>query len=219
MIEMVERRSYNQFCGLASALDLLGERWTLLIVRELLLGPRRFNELADNLVGLGPNLLTERLRMLTQSGVIARSNVAADGRGRLYELTEAGEGLRAPVLELARWGLDHVESNTAGEVRAEWALLAVEAMMQPAAVPSANESYEFNIDGQLFHVAVANSGARVARGPAVDPALAVATDARTFIEIGSRVLTPLQAVLGGKLKMVGDNAAIARCSALLGLDT
>ncbi|WP_328608888.1 winged helix-turn-helix transcriptional regulator [Amycolatopsis sp. NBC_00345] len=214
---MAERRNYGQFCGFATALDLLGERWTLLIVRELLLGPRRFSELAENLPGLGPNLLTDRLRALTKNGVIARSVVEGDRRGKAYELTPAGESLREPVLELARWGLAYAEPNAGGETRADWAVLAVQALMRPDAVLTVDENYEFHVDDQVFHIAIEAGRARVGRGPAVEPVLHLVTDARTFVEIGSGAISPFRAVLSERLKMIGDPEAVARCGDLLGL--
>lgn len=215
---MAERRSYHQFCGLAAALDVLGERWTLLIVRELLLGPRRFTDLADNLTGAGPNLLTERLHTLMACGVVGRSHHEADGRSRVYELTEVGEQLREPVLALARWGLRHADVDAGGEVRPGWGLLAVEAMMKDAPPSPVDESYTFNIDDEQFHIVITGGVPSVARGPARAPSLTVTTDAHTFVQIGAEILTPLHAVLSGQLKIVGENDAIARCSALLGLD-
>src|SRR5688572_32363812 len=95
------RRNYGQYCGLASALDVVGERWTLLIIRELLLGPRRYGELLAELPGIGTNLLAERLKSLVEMGVLTKPVSRDQG----YELTELGRQLREPVLMLARWGM------------------------------------------------------------------------------------------------------------------
>jgi DNA-binding HxlR family transcriptional regulator len=215
---MVERRRYGQFCGLASALDALGERWTLLIVRELLLGPLRFTELSANLPGLGPNLLAERLRGLVELGVVQRCAVAGDARGKLYELTALGEQLRRPIVDLARWGLGFVEPEDAGVNRAEWGLLALRTMIRPDVVAPVEESYEIRLDERTFHIAVADSAARVYRGPAAAAAVEITADARTFVEIGARTLNPFQAVVSGRLKMTGAPEAISRCVRLLGLN-
>ncbi len=215
---MADRRSYGQFCGLATALDVLGDRWTLLIVRELVIAPRRFNELADNLPGIGPNLLSERLRSLTECGVIERGTVSGDGRGRVYALSETGRALREPVLQLARWGMrlltpDQVE----GEARAEWCFLAIGAMIDASAVPDRDESYEFRVDDEVFSVVVAGGTVSTVPGAAEHPVLEVVTDARTFIEIGAALTTPFEAAVSGRLVMTGDLAAVGRCNALLGL--
>lgn len=216
---MADRRSYGQFCGLASALDVLGDRWTLLIVRELVIGPRRFNELADNLPGIGPNLLSERLRSLTDCGVIERATVSGDARGRVYALSEAGRALREPVLQLARWGMRFLTPEQAGaEARAEWCFLAIGSMIDGDAVPAdCNESYEFHVDDQVFGIVVADGTVRTVHGATEHPVLEVVTDARTFIEIGAGLTTPFEAAVSGRLVMTGDLAAVGRCNALLGL--
>ncbi|WP_205015963.1 winged helix-turn-helix transcriptional regulator [Pseudonocardia sp. EV170527-09] len=219
---MSERRHYGQFCGLAVGLDLLGERWTLLIVRELLLGPARFNDLLANLPGIGPNLLTRRLRSLVDDGLIEQHRLESDGRGRAYQLTDSGERLREPILALARWGLDqlpHVVERRPerGETRAAWAFLAVESMIDRSAVPDVNESYEFNVDDETFHIDVDGGQTFMRRGSATSPALVIDTDAETFVDIGGRLTTPFQAVVAGRLKIDGDNEALARCTRLMGL--
>src|SRR5688500_15485784 len=108
---MAVKRDYGQFCGLAGGLNVIGERWTLLVVRELLIGPARFNDIMDNLAGIGPNLLADRLRTLVAHGVVEQASVPGDGRGKLYRLTALGEELRAPVLGLAKWGLGFLEAD------------------------------------------------------------------------------------------------------------
>lgn len=91
------KKSYLQYCGLARALDLVGERWTLLLVRELLTGPKRFSQLVAGLEGMGPNLLTARLKSLQQAGIVEKVN-------RTYQLTDFGWGLEKVVFSLAGWG-------------------------------------------------------------------------------------------------------------------
>src|SRR6478752_477301 len=100
----MSRRSYSQVCGVARALDLLGERWTLLIVRELLLGPKRFGALEEALPGIGPNLLSARLASLSEAGLIERVELPPPASVSAYALTERGEGLREPVEAMAVWG-------------------------------------------------------------------------------------------------------------------
>jgi DNA-binding HxlR family transcriptional regulator len=107
-------RSYEQYCGLARALDVVGERWSLLVVRELLEGPRRFNELADGLPGVAPNLLAERLRNLEANGVLVHRD---DNR---YELTEWGTGLHEAIYALGRWAGPLMVSRGAAAFRPQW---------------------------------------------------------------------------------------------------
>jgi DNA-binding HxlR family transcriptional regulator len=101
----MSRREYGQECSLACALDRIGERWSLLIVRELSLGPLRFSDLARDVGGAPTDVLTKRLRGLEEDGIVARRELAPPAGGTAYELTELGRGLERPMIELARWGM------------------------------------------------------------------------------------------------------------------
>ncbi|NLU80945.1 transcriptional regulator [Micromonospora sp. HNM0581] len=213
------RRTYNQYCGLASALDVLGERWTLLIIRELLMGPRRYSSLLADLPGVGTNLLAERLKSMTERGLVRQ--VQSDSGARMsYALTEVGQELRPMVLGLAKWGMEFVGPYSPGEVvRPHWGFLAVEAMFQPDKVPDRDEQYQFEVDDQVFHVDVRDGRAHAMKGPADAPAMIATVDAATFIEIGTGRKTPLAAMVTGKLKLDGDIEAVLRCCDLIGLET
>jgi DNA-binding HxlR family transcriptional regulator len=212
-----ERRRYGQYCGLAACLDVIGERWTLLIVRELLTGPQRYNELLHNLPGIGTNLLAERLRWLANQGVI-RQHLRSSGKGHTYELTDFGEELREPVLGLARWGLNVPHAFTIeDEVRPQWGLLAVEALIRKDQIPEVDETYEFLVDDQTFHIAVKDRQISVNQEGAAEATLRVSTDAKTFVDIGSGRLAPFEAVVTKRLSFEGDPGALTRCSRLLGL--
>jgi DNA-binding HxlR family transcriptional regulator len=215
--EQRERRSYDQQCGLASALDVVGERWTLLIVRELLLRPRRYRDLLEALPGIGTNLLADRLTFLTEAGIV--EPLDSDRRTAGYALTELGEGLREPVLALARFGLGLLAEQPArrrGAKRASWAALAIEAMIDPTRADM-DETYEFDIAGERFHVAVERGRTGIRPGPAVGPVLRVSTDTETFFALGGRALDPIEAVQSGAVAVQGDAAAVPRCLRLIGL--
>lgn len=212
------RRDYRQYCGLASALDVLGERWTLLIVRELLLGPRRYGELLAELPGIGTNLLAERLKFLLERGVLRHASV--DGRDRAYELTELGDQLREPVLGLARWGLAQLGDPLDRDMimRPHWGFLAVQAMMDAGRAPDVDEAYEFHVDDVVFHIWVREGMPHAFQGsfPGI-PVMTAHTDSPTFLEIGAKHLSPFEALASGRLSIDGDPAATMRCSYLLGL--
>ncbi len=213
------KRTYNQYCGLAAALDLLGERWTLLIIRELLIRPRRYRDLLADLPGIGTNLLAERLKFLVDEGLVRQRNLGGGSKRHTYELTETGEALRPVVLGLARWGMDFVGDLSAeATVRPSWAFLAVEAMLDTEQVPTENEQYEFRVDDQVFNIDVHDGTARASAGPADDAAMTAITDAATFVQIGGGRLSPLAAMVSGKLVLDGDIDAVLRCCALLGLE-
>jgi len=217
------RRHYGQYCGLAAALDVIGERWTLLIVRELLVAPRRYNELLANLPGIGTNLLAVRLKLLGEAEVVEQLTSDPDGRARRYRLTERGQSLRPMVLGLARWGMPLLdEPDPQDEVRPEWSLVAVEAMLGTPAAGAPEERYQFQISGkdgreEVFHLEIKEEIAMIVPGPALAPDLLAVTDAVTFVEIGAGRLDPLEAVVLGRLRLDGDSGAVLRCCRLLGL--
>ncbi len=123
---MSSARSYRQFCGIAKALDVVGERWTLLILRDLLLGPRRFSSLQAGLPGITPNLLTARLRALTDQGVIQRNAQPPPAGGHAYELTPGGRELEPALLALGRWGWRFMAQPARGDrASLAWALIAL----------------------------------------------------------------------------------------------
>lgn len=212
------RRDYGQFCGLAGGLNVIGERWTLLIVRELLIAPARFTLLLENLPGIGPNVLTERLRMLLERGVVEQLPVAGDSRGRMYRLTAKSEELRGPVLALARWGMGFLTEDDAGKaVRDEWGFLALQSMIDHDSIPDVDETYEFRVGDSCFAVEVRGGALAFVAGPAPAPDLTVSCAADVFVRIGARLLTPFDAIVTGDVKVDGAPESIHRCTRMLGL--
>ena len=127
---MTSRKTYGQFCGLARSLDRVGDRWTLLVVRELLLAPRTYRELSQALEGISPNLLSHRLRALAEEGLVQRNDAPARSKTVMFRLTDAGEALEPVVLELIRWGARWMINGAAGDlVDARWTLLALRALL------------------------------------------------------------------------------------------
>lgn len=186
------KRSYNQYCGIAVGLDLLGERWTLLIVRNLLMGPKRFKDLLDGLPGIGTGLLTQRLKQLDAAGVITKATLPPPAGSAVYQLTEDGQSLRPVLLALARWGISRVgEPNIDQHLDAESLAFAIEARFDPNAADNADGSYALNIDGRSFRVDVENSTIEVRTGQPEHPRASITTSARTLIALtnGTRTLT------------------------------
>lgn len=213
-------RGYNQYCGLATGLDAVGSRWSILIVRELLIGPARFGRLQEALPGIGPNLLSERLRDLEACGVVEQRPVSELGRRRMYALTAFGEQLRPAILELARWGLKLVAEvpGPLDAVRGQWAMLAVEAVARGSRLgDDVNETYQFRVHDDVFHVVVDCGRAHVEAGEALDHDLEVVADASTFVQIGAGHLDPFEALNEGRIKIVGELQVALRCCVLLGI--
>jgi len=208
--------SYMQFCAVARALDAVGERWTLLIVRELLLGPRRYTDLLNGLPGASPNVLAERLKKLEELEIVARRRLPPPAASVVYELTALGLGLAPVLTELLRWGLNFLTERRAGEaVRLEHLLLALRSVADPAATVGLSESYEFRVEEHTFHVLAADGTVSLEPGPAPDPAATFTTDLATLAAIGAGRLPARQALAEGRLKLDGDPQAAVRAGQIL----
>lgn len=211
-------RSYGQFEGLARALDLVGERWTLLVVRELLLGPQRYTDLLEDLPGIGTNLLAARLKMLKREGLVAVRTLPPPAGSTVYELTARGRELEQPLIALARWGTQFMEEPSEDDVlRPGWGVLAMRATFRPEAARGVRETYELRIDGDLFHIVVDDGTMQARQGPATRPDLILETDLETFLAIGAHQLNPVEAVVTGRARVEGDLEAGLRLVDILGL--
>ena len=211
------KRSYGQFEGLANALDAIGERWTLLLVRELLLGPRRYKDLLEGLPGIGTNLLARRLKELQGAGVIVKRTLPAPAGSSVYELTERGRALEPALIALARWGMESMEEPKPTDVlRPGWGVLAFKATFDPEAARGVHETYEFHVEGDVFHIQVDDGTLKAAQGPAPAPDLVYFCDVETLLGIGARQLSPVDAVSLGRARMTGEPEAAARAVEIFG---
>ncbi len=209
---MSERRSYRQYCATARTLDLIGDRWTLLAIRELLTGPRRFKDLAASLPGIGTGLLGARLRHLEETGLIRRTTLPPPASVAAYELTEAGRELAPVVMSIARWGLRWAlgAPRPGDAFHAGWAVLGLQATFRPEEASGVRESYEFRVDDEVFHAHVHDGRVESAHGPAWEPALTVICDSDTFRELASGELSPEVALDAGRIVIDGDRSALRR---------
>jgi DNA-binding HxlR family transcriptional regulator len=141
------RKRYDQYCPVAHALDLVGERWALLIVRELMHGPKRYTDLAEHLPGIGTNILAARLRDLEASGIVAKRRLPPPAASRVYELTEYGQDLRKVVRELALWGARSLGPPADDdELFPGWLANAVDTVLAPIAPPG---RFEFRVGDEV----------------------------------------------------------------------
>jgi DNA-binding HxlR family transcriptional regulator len=158
------RREYNQSCSLACALDRIGERWSLLIVRELSLGPLRFSDLVRN-VGKAPtDVLTKRLRDLESHGIVRRRELDPPATGVAYELTEVGRGLERPMLELGRWGLHFEGVDDIAELPPTSLANAIRVIAQ--APPDARLTIGLRSGGQSYSLWIEGGWIAASRGEA-----------------------------------------------------
>lgn len=213
----MSRRTYDQYCAVARALDVVGERWTLLLVRELLTGPKRFKDLLDGLPGIGTTLLTARLKDLEGHGIVRRATLPPPAGSRVYELTDLGRSLEPVIMSLSRWGLRLLDGpRREDDLQAGWAMVALQSTLRPPAADHTRETYEFRVDDEVFHVRAEGGKAEIRQGPAADPDLIVGGDTETFLGVAAGRLVPAEAVDTGAIWVEGDREALARCLAMLG---
>jgi DNA-binding HxlR family transcriptional regulator len=163
------RREYDQSCSLACALDRIGERWSLLIVRELSLGPLRFSDLVRNVGGAPTDVLTKRLRDLEQHGIVCRRELVPPATGVAYELTELGRGLERPMLELSRWGLNFEQVAEIEHLAPTSLANAFRVILQPP--PGAALSIGLRSGGQAYGLRIECGWIEASRGEVADPDL------------------------------------------------
>lgn len=213
------RRSYDQFCGLAGALDAVGERWTLLVVRDLMGGAKRYSDLASSLHGIGTSLLAARLKQLEADGLIARRDLPPPAASTVYELTPVGWELADALVPLAVWGARHQlgpERTPDQRFKPEWSL-AVLARQLRSTFPSARSAVvEFHIDGETAHVTLSGGDAVLQSGAAAAPADAVVTtDSGTLAAIVAGRAPIAEALTDGRLAFAGDERTLVALASAL----
>jgi DNA-binding HxlR family transcriptional regulator len=207
---MATKRTYGDRCGVARALDLVGERWALLVIRELLLGPKRFTDLRAGLPHLSPDVLSQRLRELEQAGIVRRRTLAPPAGSRVYELTAWGHELEPVVLGLGRWGSRAPFPSSDAEIGVDATILALKTLFDPVAADGFGASYELRLDGQSFRAIVAGGQIELARGTADEPDATIETDPGTLAIIlwHGRRLT--EALRSGDVRIEGSRPAVTR---------
>jgi DNA-binding HxlR family transcriptional regulator len=205
------RRSYDQYCPVARALDVLGERWTLLVVRDLLMGPKRYTDLRDGLPGIASDLLTARLRTLESAGFVTRRELPRPAPATVYELTDAGRRPASAILALGRVGLGLLgEPTSTDDVRPEPLALSLRLAFRPEAASNLEETYNLVIDGEPFNVAVANATGDVHPGAAPDAALSLTCAGRTLVSLLRAETTADEALADNDVELSGDRSALDR---------
>jgi DNA-binding HxlR family transcriptional regulator len=194
---MTGLRSYGDPCGIARALDVIGERWAFLIVRELVLGPKRFSDLRAAL-GASPNVLTQRLAELESASVVQRRTAG----GALYELSDWGRELHPILVQLGRWGA-RTEHLPVGELSSDALMLALEATFVAASAGELRASYELRLGDERFLLDVASGTIAIARGTARKPDAIIETDAETLraVVFGERKLAQAPIEIRGDARL------------------
>jgi DNA-binding HxlR family transcriptional regulator len=209
-------KRFDQYCPMAHALSLVGERWALLVVRELLKGPKRYTDLVEGLPGIGTNVLATRLRELEKSGIVHRRKLPPPAASTVYELTEYGAGLDEVMHALARWGARSLGPPGPGdELYPEWGVNAFPALFDPEAARGVTETYVIRVDDDVFTVRLDDGCMHAELGAAERPALDVQTDIDTFFVLAAGDLDPREAAEQGRLRFEGDPEALVRCFTVL----
>lgn len=197
-------RSYGEACTMAHALDVIGERWALLVVRELLLGPKRFTDLQRSLPRANPRILAQRLRDLTEAGVLRHRRLGPPVSAQVYEVTSWGADLEPVIEHLGRWGSRSPNVDMDGEVTAVSAMFALRGRFDPAAAPALTAEFVVHFGDDHFTVHVAGGQVRITREPAAQPDTVIDTDTKTFSALITKRLRLSDAIRGGRLHLTGS---------------
>jgi DNA-binding HxlR family transcriptional regulator len=202
-------RTYGDLCGIARALDVVGERWALLVVRELILGPKRFTDLRGGLPHVGPDVLAQRLRELEAAGLLQRRTLAPPAGSRVYELTERGRALEPVLLELGRWGTFAPVPPGDQPLGVDSTVIALRTLFDATAADF-EATFEVRLGDQVFRAELAAGELGIARGEAPDAAASIASDPMTLAAVLWQGLSLSEAERSGGLTVTGDRRAAAR---------
>jgi DNA-binding HxlR family transcriptional regulator len=211
---MATKRSYGEACRFAYALDLIGERWALLVVRELLLGPKRFTDLRAGLPHASPNVLSERLRGLEQAGVVHRRKLPPPAASQVYELTEWGKELEPVVTQLGAWGARSPVPPEHREISASSIVLALRSLFDAEAAGDLEASYELRLGEESFHVSIASGELDLGRGGGEAPSATIEADPGTLAALLTAQLELDDALESGTAKIDGPKKEARRFFAL-----
>jgi DNA-binding HxlR family transcriptional regulator len=203
------RRVYGQYCGLARAVEIVGERWALLIIRDLLIGPRRFTDLRRGLPRIPTNVLTERLRELEDAGVVERRVLPRPAGGSVvYALTPYGAALEDVVLRLGVWGAQALGDPRPGEIVTVDSLsMALRTTFRPAAARGRRLSFELRLGDIVLHAAVDAGAVRVGPGELAGADLVIETGTGLKALLAGE-LSPRDAIASGAVRVLRGDAAL-----------
>lgn len=211
------RRWYQDACGTALAMDLIGERWSLLIVRELLLGPRRFGEIRGALEGLSANILTQRLEGLEKGGILRRRQLPSPANAQVYALTRWGAALEEPIFALSRWAAGSPAHDVTLPLSNGAFMLSLKTMMNREGAQGLSIDLGFRIGGEPFRATIVDGGLVVERG---DPAGADVIFEGLPTPLAATFYGPLplaESIREGRVAVAGDIALAQRFVDLFGL--
>jgi DNA-binding HxlR family transcriptional regulator len=206
---MATKRTYDDGCAAAHALDLVGERWALLVVRELLLGPKRFTDLRAGLPNASPNVIAQRLRGLEEAGIVRRRRLPPPAASKIYELTDWGEELEPVIIRLGRWGA-RSPSKPEAPLGVDSLILSFRTMFDPGAAEDLEASYELRMGEDRFRAEVIGGSFEVERGSAERADATIEADSATLAGLVYEGRPLAEALSSGDVKIEGDETAVER---------
>ncbi len=212
---MATKRTYGEACACAHALDLIGERWALLVVRELLLGPKRFTDLREGLVHASPNVIAQRLREMEESGVVRRRRLGPPFSTWVYELTDWGRELEPVIIALGRWGVRSPYRSPDAAISVDSIALAFRAIFDPDAAGDLDATFELRLGDDRFAITVDDGTLEIVRGDAADPDAVVSTDGDTLRRVLSGIDSVRAVMKGGAFAVTGETRSVERLFAAL----
>ncbi|MGH2905821.1 MAG: winged helix-turn-helix transcriptional regulator [Solirubrobacterales bacterium] len=210
-------RSYKDGCAGAHALDIVGERWGLLVVRELLLGPKRFSDLRESLPGISPNVLSQRLGELGEAGVLVHRRLPPPYSASVYELTEWGMELETVIAQIGSWGAKSPVLPRDYPLSVNSIVMSFRTMFDPSRAAGAEGSYELDIAGETFCATVLSDSIEIERGAAVDPLAVISGEPTALAQLAYDDVELAAAVEYGLVGVSGDRRAVKRFFALFTL--
>ena len=207
---MARVRTHRDGCGIAHASDLLGQRWALLVVRELLLGPKRFTDLRAGIPDLSPNVLAQRLRELIETGIVRKRELPPPTAARVYELTEWGSGLEPVLLVLGRWATESPSFPRNAEMGPDSLVLALKSTFDPAAVKGLRGNYALVLDGLPYSIRVEDGDFHARRGEPDRPDAVIRSNPQALRGIVLRGWPLVQSLRSGDIRIEGDARAAER---------
>lgn len=203
-------RTYGDLCGIARALDVVGERWALLVVRELLLGPKRFTDLRRGLPQIGPDVLAQRLRELEHAGVLRRRTLAPPAGSRVYELTERGQELEPVLLALGTWGSAAPVPPGNPQLGADSTMIALRTLFDVHAARDLDATFELRLGDQVFRARVAAGELELERGEAPGAEATITADPMTLGGVMWQRVGLAEAEHAGAMTIEGNRPAAKR---------
>lgn len=207
-------RHYDDACATAHALDLIGDRWALLVIRELMFGPRRFSDLRGELSGISANVLTQRLEQLEAAGILSRQKLPPPANVHVYALTQWGLEVEPVILAIGRWGVRSPLHDPTLPLSAAGLMMSFRAKFEPEKANGVDVSLAFRFGANDFHAVVADERLETGRGAPDRADVSVAGDPGAFAGLVYAKLPLAELEASGALSVAGDRRALARFARL-----